>query len=213
MAASEYAMSPSALSMIDACRRAGLSTAGSAYKIWTTQDEFRLDVTRHLVETDTNVMFREGHLAAVVSSAGEAPTLEQLIRVVTNDNAASTIGSPEFARAVAVWWAAATDAQIKSIFVSERKSRTNHLVGLYGVLLDTYGLEMQPPFTLLMLVASIQAQLTGMAMIGRHLSVPEFEAIERPTGHDGEFERWHLFGCAVEAIVKAYTKPISVKSD
>lgn len=213
LAESDYVMSPSALSMMDACRHAGLSTAGSAYKIWPTQEEFRFDVARHLIETDTDLMLREGHLVDVVNSPGETPTLQQLIRIVTNENAASTIGSPEFSRAVTVWWAAATDPQFESIFVAERKSRTDHLVELYEVVLDVYELEMRPPFTMAMMASSIQAQLTGLAMIGRFLPSPGLEDVERPTGRNGEMERWHLFGCAAEAIVEAYTQPRSAQSN
>ena len=206
LAESAYAMSPAALSLVDACRRAGLSTVGSAYKIWPTQQLFRTDVVRHLLDTDTNAMFKDDSLVDVISQAGEAPSLSTLLRIVTNENAESTIGSPEFSRAVVVWCAAASDRIFEELFVAERRQRSERLVEMYGLLLEIYGLEMAPPYTISMLVTSIQSLLTGMSLTGRYDTSIDFGPVERPTGPDGALEQWHLFGCATEAVVNGLTR-------
>lgn len=202
-----YAIESADLSLIDACRRAGLSTAGSGYKIWPTQQAFRADVLRHMLVQGGSSMFRTDRLlAAFKASAGDLDKTS-LLRVTSNENASTTIGSAEFARYVAVWNAAGNDTQLRVDLLDTQREQFAELAELYRALLDLFDLEMVPPYTVELLLRAMTSQAEGMALSFAYEDDLGVDNIQRATGPDGELERWHLYGCVVEAIVEAFTRP------
>lgn len=207
LAEAGYAIESADLTLIDACRRAGLGTAGSGYKIWPTQQAFRTDVLRHMLVQGGNSMFRTDRLiAAFEASAGDLDKTS-LLRVTSNENASATIGSAEFARYVAVWNAAGNDAQLRDDLVATQRDQFAELAELYRALLDLFDREMVPPYTVELMLRAMTSQAEGMAMSFAYDDRLGVNDIQRPTGPDGELERWHLYGCVVEAIVDTFTRP------
>ena len=207
LAEADYSFDTANLSLIDACRRAGLGTAGSGYKIWSSQQEFRADVLRRLLVTGGSTMFRTDRLIAAAQDASGDLDVSSLIRVTSNENAAATIGSKEFARYVAVWSTAANDEDLRADLLAAQEEQFATLTELYRALMEVFDREMVPPFTVEMLLRSMTAQAEGMAMSFAYRDELGIDDIKRPTGPNGELERWHLFSSAIEALAEAFTRP------
>lgn len=202
-----YAIESADLSLIDACRRAGLGTAGSGYKIWSTQQAFRTDVLRHMLVQGGSTMFRVDRLVAAFEASADDLDKTSLIRVTSNENATATIGSAEFARYVAVWNAAGNDPQLRTDLVDTQREQFAEIADLYRGLLDLFDREMVPPYTVDHLLRAMAAQAEGMALSFAYDDELDVTDIQRPTGPDGEMERWHLYACVVEAVIDRFTRP------
>ncbi len=198
------------ISLIDACRRAGLGTAGSGYKIWATQDEFRVDLQRYaLVEAGPSAADDVGErLAESVGKLGPDPDITNLLRVTSTESAATVTGTAQFVRAIALWLAASEDAELRSRQIASQRELLGSLTELYRGLLDHFGMEMRPPFTVEMLALAIAAETHGIGYFCSYVDDIGVDDIERQTGADGAVERWHLLGCVVEGIVRSFTRPI-----
>ena len=205
---SGFSMIAHDFSLMDACRRAGLSTAGSGYKIWPSQNDFRTDVLRHMLKTDTESMLQVQRVIDAIASIDGDPGLSELIRVATQENASTTIGSTEFARYIALWSEAASDQMLEDLLVAEDRRMRHNVEALYSSLLELYHLEMVPPYEVATLSTAITAVIEGLSVGHRYARDVQIEDLKRPTGVDGALESWHLVGCMVEAIVDKFTRPV-----
>ncbi len=197
------------ISLIDACRRAGLRTAGSGYKIWGGQGDFRSDLQRYALtesEDESGVVDR---LVESVTSLGEDPDLRELIRVAATENAERLIGTTEFARTVALWLGAADDPELRRRHVEDQREALHALADIYRDLLDEHGREVRSPFTIELLTLAISAEMNGLGHFLAYADDTGAAQIDRPTGAEGTVERWHLLGCVVEALVESFTRPKS----
>lgn len=202
-----YSLQGTDVLLIDACRRAGLSTAGSGYKIWPTQRDFRVDLMRHVLYVANTTLLNTDRMVEAIGRAGEDPSLSTLIRVAATDNAEATIGAPEYFRNHAVWLAAKSDAELRERFVEAQRVQLGMLAELYEGLLAIYDREMVPPFTVDIMTLAIASEVDGLASWCSYVDDVGVGDIVRPTGPDGGDEQWHLLGCVVEAIVEAFTRP------
>lgn len=202
-----YSLDNSEVSLIDACRRAGLGTAGSGYKIWPTQRDFRTDLLRHALDVANEALLRTDQLVAALEDAGDDPDLSTLIRVASQDSAEVMVGAAELYRNVAIWLAAGNDDELRARYVESQRLLLAELATLYGGLLELFEHEMKPPFTIELMTLAIAAELNGIAMWCSYSDDVGVGDIVRLTGPDDTPERWHLLGCVVEAIVEAFTRP------
>lgn len=203
-----YSLKSANITLIDACRRAGLGTAGSGYKIWGTQDEFREDLMRHALAMEDTRQQGNDRLLEAIAQLGPDPDLTSIIRVAAIENAEAVIGKKWFARMIALWLAAATDDQMRTEQIGNQKKLLGSLRETFVDLLEAYGRELRPPFTAEMLTLAIAAEMNGIAYYCAYENDTTVSEVDRPTGPGGELEHWHLMGCVVEALVESFTRPI-----
>ncbi len=208
MSEAGYSIDSANISLIDACRRAGLSTAGSGYKIWQTQGEFRKELIHHTLRVDSDRTAPSERLVGVVAEFDGEPTLDELIRIAGNENAEAVVGSEWYTRLLALWLAAATDEEMRGIQLDTQQALLSSLSDTFGGLLERYGRRMRPPFTLGHLTQAIAAQMNGLGYFLAYRDETGAAEILRPTGPDGEPRSWHLISCAVQALVEAFTEPV-----
>lgn len=208
MSEAGYSLKSANITLIDACRRAGLGTAGSGYKIWSTQDEFRDDLMRHALAMDRTREEAAERLLEAIAELGDDPDLTSIIRVAATENVREVIGSEWFTRLVALWLAAATDEQMRAEQIESQRKLLASLQETFVDLMVAYGREMRPPFTAEMLTLAIAAEMNGIGHYCAYVDDERVTQVDRPTGPDGALERWHLMGCVVEALVESFTRPI-----
>ncbi|HET8931220.1 MAG TPA: hypothetical protein VFN21_11225 [Acidimicrobiales bacterium] len=208
MSEAGYSLKSANITLIDACRRAGLGTAGSGYKIWGTQGAFREDLMRHALAMEDTRQEGNERLLEAIAGLGPDPDLKGIIRVAANENADAVIGKQWFARMIALWLAAATDDQMRTEQIGNQKKLLGSLQETFVDLLEAYGREMRPPFTADMLTLAIAAEMHGIAYYCAYENDTTVSELHLPTGPDGALERWHLMGCVVEALVESFTQPI-----
>lgn len=208
MSEAGYSLRSANITLIDACRRAGLGTAGSGYKIWGTQDEFRDDLMRHALAMEGTREEAAERLLEAIAQLGPDPDLTSIIRVAAIENAQGVIGTEWFSRLVALWLAAATDDEMRAVQIDTQEKLLASLEETFTELLVAYGRQMRPPFTERMLTVAIAAEMHGIGHYGAYGNDPKVMTVQRPTGRDGALEHWHLMGCVVDALVASFTQPI-----
>lgn len=208
-----YSLRSADISLIDACRRAGLGTAGSGYKIWATQDDFQRDLVRHALLMETERDEAAGRLVEAIAELGPDPSLSDLIRVAGNENAAAVVGASWFARLIALWLAAATDSVMRQEQIESQRKLLASLGETFGELLAAFGREFRPPFTIEMLTLAIAAEMNGIGCYCAYEEDDGATVVDRPTGPGGQLERWHLVSCVVEALVEAFTRRVAPSAE
>lgn len=203
-----YSLDSANITLIDACRRAGLTTAGSGYKIWQTQDDFRRELIHHTLQIAGDRTEPAERVTDAVEELDGQPSLADLIRVAGNENADAVVGSDWYSKLLALWLAAATDDELRATQLDTQRKLLASLTGTFVDLLDTYGLRMRPPFTAEHLTQAVAAQMNGLGYFLAYRDETGARDIMRPTGPDGELQRWHLVSCAVEALVEGFTEPV-----
>jgi hypothetical protein len=203
-----YSLRSANITLIDACRRAGLGTAGSGYKIWGTQDAFREDLVRHALAMEGTREEAAERLLEAIAQLGPDPDLTSIIRVAAIENAEAVIGTEWFTRMNALWLAAATDDEMRDEQIRAQAELLQSLRETFVDLLEAYGREMRPPFTAEMLTLAIAAEMHGIAYYCAYENDTTVSELQRPTGPGGTLEQWHLMGCVVEALVESFTQPI-----
>lgn len=213
MSEAGYSLRSANITLIDACRRAGLGTAGSGYKIWDTQDDFRQDLVHHALAMEQQRDTASDRLLTAIAALGIDPDLSSIIRVSANENAESVIGEQWFTRMIALWLAAATDEAMREEQIRSQRALLASLSKTFFEVLTAYGREMRPPYTIDMLTLAIAAEMNGMGYHCAYNDDPSVSRVQRPTGPEGELETWHLLGCVVEALVESFTRPSETSAD
>lgn len=202
-----YSLQSANISLIDACRRAGLGTAGSGYKIWATQKDFQDDLVRHALATERTEAEVGAAIIDALARLEPEPDLTEVIRVAANADMDAIVGSEWFTRLMALWLAAATEPMMRDEQVQSQALRLERLGDIFAEILVAYGREMRPPFTIEMLTLAIAAQGNGLGVYCAYLDAPEVTTIQRATGTDGSTKPWHLLACVIEVLVEAFTRP------
>ncbi len=192
------------ISLIDVCRRAGLKTAGSAYKIWPNQDAYRAELLHALVVSSSASFAAKGQVDGILGG-GRRPSLDELIRVVAADNA--ELNRAIYPTYLVVWLAQRSDAELAATFADAEDAWLDTLVALFTAVVDAYDLEFVEPFDATILGVTLSALVEGLTI--RQRTTPEFvaESLPLPTGADGTVEDWTPFAIGVKAIFDAYTRP------
>lgn len=192
--------------MIDVCRRAGLTTAGSAYKIWKNQDEFRHDLLQHLLAT---TFHPDAAFAQVQELTTPSPTISisEVIRLVSAQNLADNADPSNFLTYVALWIASEHDAQLAEQLLAHDRGSLQDFANLYESAVELFGREWVSPFTPEHLAFALSSLVKGFVL--RSITTPDLTpmVVMRATGPNGQDQPWHLFACGVQAIVETFTRP------
>lgn len=192
------------ISLIDVCRRAGLKTAGSAYKIWPNQDAYRSELLHELVVASSATFTTKNQVDGLFSGDRQ-PSFDELIRVVAADNA--ELNKTIYPTYLVVWLAQRTDAELAATFADAEDAWLEALVALFTAVVDAYDLEFVEPFDATILGVTLSALVEGLTI--RRRATPEFvpESLPLPTGAGGADQEWAPFAIGVKAIFDAYTRP------
>lgn len=200
------------VSMIDVCRDAGLSTAGSAYKIWPNQDQFRADLLTHLIERTTPDPGTIDRLAAFVHAApADMSTLSELIRTTAVNPDPWAAGAAGYDVFCALLLAAQHDPNLAARLHANDVAALDSLTELYEAIADAYDLEWVPPYNAAILAVSLSALVEGIS--ARSKVLPELTdtvvMCTAPTTGDatGESLPWTIYGLSARVIVEAFTRP------
>lgn len=193
------------ISLIDACRYAGLSTAGSGYKIWPTQGEFRAELLQYALHKRDQIADRVRRLDAINSAVQTDVDFIEQIRVEGRANIEGMVGSPELVRQSALWLAAVRDPTMRDDYRQNQHEYIGALARSYQRLMDVEGRSMRPPFTVEMLAVAIETHTLGLAGFLSFGDDFGLDDIQRPTGEAGAMQSWHLLSCVIHAIVEAFT--------
>ena len=196
------------INMIDVCREAGLKTAGSGYKIWATQEDFRVDLLRYLLDRTIVGTETVDLLTDALADAGDLPPLDELIRSAGASNAESNISNDSYSVYIALWLAAEFDAELREGLRSSDSDWLDAFANLYDTMLQRYGREWVPPFDAKLLAVSLSALVEGLTIRARFNPKLVPADLLRPTGADGADEPWHLFACGAQALIEAFSRPI-----
>ena len=196
------------LTLIDVCREAGLKTAGSGYKIWPSQEDFRVDLLRHLLDSTIAGIEIIDLLTETVATDEELPDATELIRTAGADNAIANIGNAAYFAYIALWLAAEFDDELRVGLRSSDTAWLDSMARLYEAVLVRYGREWIPPFTAKHLSVSLSALVEGLAIRARYDPALVPEDLSRPTGPDGAEQPWHLFACGAQALIEGFSRPI-----
>lgn len=213
LAQSDYQFHIEAVSLIDACRHAGLGTAGSGYKIWPTQEEFRIDLLRYAVSERDALDERIKRLSAMAADPTPIADFREEIRVGALHNAKEMLESPELIRHTAMWLAASRDEELREAYRNNQDAYIRALTKAYATVMEREGRIMRPPLSVEMLATAVEAQTFGLAQVLLFGDTFDVDAIERvarsDSGDDAETQQaaqqWNLLGCVIEAIVDAFT--------
>ncbi|HET8931538.1 MAG TPA: hypothetical protein VFN21_12835 [Acidimicrobiales bacterium] len=195
------------VTLIDVCRRAGLSTAGSAYKIWPNQQAFRAELLQHLVVRSSATFATTDQVTDLLSADGPPLCLDELIRVAAADNA--EMNQRTYPTYLVVWLARRTDAELAATFEASEGDWLDAIVSLFTQIVEAYDLEFVPPFDAAVLGVTLSALVEGLTI--RRRATPELvpDSLLLPTGENGSEQTWTPFAIGVRAIFDAYTRPRS----
>lgn len=197
-----------AINLMDVCRAAGLSTAGSAYKIWETQEDYRVALMRHLLREAVPTTEAIEMMTAVLETPDtDLPELTELIRGISAVSAQGTIADKSSPVYLALWLAAEHDPVLAAELYTADHELIDAFAAMYDALVARYDHEWVPPFDSHLLAVSLSALVEGLDLRSRATPSLVSDPLLRPTGPDGAAEEWHLFACGVEALIHTFTRP------
>lgn len=205
-----FVVAPQELTLIDACRRAGLSTTGSGYKIWPDQRTFQADALRSLLRFGTESMIDFSSELANVELTN--PTLPEVIRVMGKASVQQVVGQDAFVLFVTMWCAAQHETELLELLRADDQIVIEKMDGIYELLLEVFDLEMVPPYTVRALTVAFASLIVGLGLHSEWITDAGLDKIERPTGPEGAMQQWHIMSCACEAMVNAFTRPSTESS-
>lgn len=189
----------------DVAIAAGLTT-GAAYRCWESQEAFHHDLAVAAVG------WRDRHsIASTVDGIKDLVERHASWREVVRAGAAANLRSFPTDQSFITSIALRVCAQFDEALVSAGKKRLDsafaNFSSLYGGLFEFYGRRVRPPFTIEHFTMTIAALSEGFVLQG--LSGIEHPVVEREITEPGVGTAWTLLGSAVEAIVEAFTDPVS----
>ena len=188
--------------LTDVAQRAGVSV-GALYHYWESQDDYRDDL---LDEVFAPARFEPPDHPAPVPAPDVA--LVEVIRIGTQLEFERLRSSPDLRVLMAMW--AAADPAIAPRVTAHFRAVGQQWAGFYEATFRAHGLEVRPPFTyehLAALLAAIGDGLTVRASADP-VSVPT-DLREDP----GDDEPWTLLGCALVALLPAFSRPVGSDGD
>ncbi len=194
------------IELIEVCRRAGLTTAGSAYKIWETQEDYRLDLLRHVLATI--VPGRESIdllTEAIAEDPAGLPSLTELIRSTTTDLGAA---DPPYTVYVTLWLAALDDPQLATALDEDDTEVIDGLADLYAKAAEVYDREWVVPDGPRIFSLLVSSLTEGLAIRGGADPGRAGRTLARQVDSD-EAKPWSLLASSVLAFTEALTRPRS----
>jgi AcrR family transcriptional regulator len=193
----------------DVAARAGV-TIGAFYHYWDSQDDYRLDLLRHLLEPERFDTWREaGDVVSPLIDAGAA--LTEVIRQATAQNFEALCDLPDQRVSMALW--AQDESESIDLLRSMYGALDRSWAELYDGVLARYGREARPPFDIDTVALSLTALADGMLV--RHGLDPrrvEQPMYGPPVGDAGDPTPWTLISCVVLGLLPTLTRPIEADS-
>jgi hypothetical protein len=186
-------------------------------RVWESQAEFATDVLV-TIAADYSSAEIEDTLRAVApiltdvdgsSEESRRSALRELCRVGSAAQIEALRRSQDFSQWIAVWALAAVGAtsenrrRIESALQRSYLSVTEHLDGIYQLILDLLGYRLRPGLTIRQFTISAEALTEGI-LLRERINAGHFEGIKRPTGTRGEEQEWTLLGVTVDALTEAF---------
>jgi len=192
--------------LTEVAHRAGYSTS-AAYRCWETQADFHRDLAIAALEWHDRALIADTTRMVRTIISAHAPWLE-VLRVGGNSNVERTPAEVEFYIALAIRAASGCDPEV-GLAADRRVTEGLDAHGeLYSVLLDVYGREMRPPYTIDHLAAVIGALADGFAI--QDVSGDKHPHLERDEMGEGVGRDWTLFACVLEILSERMTRPRGV---
>ncbi len=194
--------------LVDVCQQAGMTSAGSAYKIWDTQESFRLALLEYVLESTFHSDSAADDVAAILDQRDASPaSLQEVIRVVASHNYQENAQSSVVTKQVALWIAAEHASDLREKLIEHEQRSLQAFTDLYDATITGFGREWVPPFTPEQLAVALSALVQGLAL--RCHASPDLvpATVLRPTGPDDAMQEWDLFACGAEALINAFTRP------
>lgn len=201
------------ISLIDVCREAGLKTAGSGYKIWPNQEDFRVDLLRHLLETPDLRTDTLEHLGDDIVREADHASFVEVVRSVSAASARANIENEGYVVYISLWLASRFDDDLLGRLRASDTDLLHDYAAIYDATVRYFGREWIPPFNADLLAVALSALVEGLSIRAR--STPELVPTDlpRPTGPGGSEQPWHLFSCGALALFEAFTRPIDAARD
>lgn len=195
--------------LVEVCRRAGLTTAGSAYKIWETQEDFRAELLRFILYDFAASDQATGGIAdAIRASPSSLPPLPELIR--------SSVDVPDDVRdrerqsyvtLAAMLLASQSDAELAAQLHDADADVLSGYRKIYEATADAYGFEFVDPVDSTLFMTLVAAVTEGLAV----RAVSRADIVDRllpgPDADDTE-SNWTLLARAIMAFNAAFTRRV-----
>jgi hypothetical protein len=186
-------------------------------RVWTSQSEFATDVLVSIAagysstEIEDTLMAVAPLLADVDRSSEESrrSALRELCRVGSAVQMEALRRSQEFSRWIAVWALTAIAPpsddrrRIEAALVESYEATTEHLDGIYHLVLDLLGYRIRPGLTVRQFTIAAEALTEGL-LLRERVNAGHLDGITQPSGAEGEHREWTLLGLAVEALSEAF---------
>ncbi len=194
------------ISMIDVCRRAGLSTAGSAYKIWPNQAAYRDELLQHLITRSTEA-FAAGSGLNPTSGAPAAADTDSFVDAVTARVATDAESYPLY---LVAWLTQQSNPDHAARFARAEAEWVERREHDLARLLEDHDRELVEPFDIQAVTTMLSALAEGL-VIRRRASpglVPATVPMPTDDDDDTRVDRSPI-ALGVEAILTATTRPRS----
>jgi AcrR family transcriptional regulator len=176
-------------------------TIGAFYHYWETQDDYRLDLLRHLLEPERFDTWTQT-AGAIEPLVDEGAALVEVIRLASREGFAALCDRPDQRVSMALW--AQDEAESIRLLRSMYGAVTDAWADLYVSVLAHYGREPRPPFDG-ELIAMVMTALTDGLLVRHSLEPARLEA--DLGGSDGE--EWSLVSVVVLALLPTMTRPVT----
>lgn len=195
--------------LLEVCRRAGLTTAGSAYKIWETQDDFRTELLRFVLDGyAASEQATDSVADAIRASASSLPPLPELIR--------SSVDVPEDVRKqerqsyvmlAAMLLASEDDPELAGQLHDADSETLSGYRTIYEAAAEAYGLAYVDPVDSTLFMTLVSAVTEGLAI--RSVGQPDIvdRLLPGPDGDETD-PHWSLQARAIVAFIDAFTQPV-----
>ena len=174
-------------------------TTGAIYQVWPSQAEFQVDLLFHIAELNASSDSVVDELPPMIAAAAASgqPATEALRLIITR--------SFEYTRSSALFYTSlsfykhSADDRVKQAMKRCTQAFVEGIRPVWQQLLDAFGLQVRPPYTVDNLAITIGALIEGLAL--GWVSSPELT--DDPYGQDG----WSLAGRAAQMIFEQMTVP------
>ena len=188
----------------DVAARAGV-TIGAIYHYWESQDDYRLDLLRHLLAAEH--FDNTGSTAARIDPlVADGASIAEVVRVGLGHSFDALSSSPDQRVSMGLW------AQETAKSIELLRSMYAAVDGTWSTLLQemltAYGREPRPPFDLDTITMTLNALADGMSV--RHGLEPA--RVDEPV-LDPDGDPWHLVACQALALLPTMTRPVDGSAD
>ncbi len=178
-------------------REAGVSH-GAFYGHWASQDDYRRDLLAEVLSPASVHQQTSDALNEMLDAVHLG--LDEVVRLGCNANFDSMTTDPRWP--IGIGLHADPDEETQTLLQEQYRIVTETWEPFYRKMIDSYGLEMRPPFTTSTMAVILTAIVEGIAL-RHHVEPSSTESVVDPETND----TWSLFGMIVLALVPSITRP------